>query len=418
MDETCKPRITAHCEGETIVEAKEAGSCPVWDTCLPFGGHLYSDGGCVHFEPGTPPPDGTYGTIKIVDGCIADLGPVRPPLYTEANCVDVPAGCAGGGSGSGSCSVSTQAGNMLDTDASGNLLVKLYTEASDSIAFSGDGTADSPLKASTLAGAAATKVTATSPILSSFKDNKYDISHKKGFAGSVNGMQFDSWGHLVSYSEPGESVNSPITAIFGDEIGISAKADTPSKGMYTISLLPVNGGATAAHETQLGAYKVSTDTFGRFIGAERNILCPAAEFQFGEYLVTVNQYGSITDIRKADPDPDPDADPTATTGSGFARMFPRDVNTQTYTIKPSKSTGFLLCLEGGLTSATRVQFSIDGVPHDGVYLNGGKVVYVTEGVYAGGVEHTIEVFSTAGQAQGVPIVETGNALFTCMFVTV
>lgn len=418
MDETCKPRITAHCEGETIVEAKEAGSCPVWDTCLPFGGHLYSDGGCVHFEPGTPPPDGTYGTITIVDGCIVNLGPVRPPLYTEANCVDVPASCAGGGGGgSGSpCDVSTQAGNLLTCDIAGKPLAKLYTAPSLSVVFSGDGTEDSPLTASMAPGASTTRVTANPPISVTSKDNVYDISHRKGTSLKLNGMEFDSWGHLVAYNTPPDSANSPIIGILGDALsGVEAKANTPSAGIYTIGLAALSGSDSA---TQLGGYEVSVDKYGRVTGATRNILCPAAEFQFGEYLVTVNQYGSITDIRKADPEPDPEDDPTATTGSGFARLFPRDVSTQTYKIKPSKSTGFLLSLEGGLTSGSRVQFSIDGVPHDGVYLNGGKVVYVTEGVYAGGVEHTIEVFSTAGQAQGIPIVETGNALFTCMFVTV
>lgn len=403
MSDTCQPRITASCEEKKLIEATEAGGCPSWDTCLPFGGHLYSDGGCVHYEPGNPPADGTYGTITITNGCISGLGPVRPPLYTEANCADVPASCSGSGGGSGTGTISSQSGNMLTTDVSGNLLVQLHTESSSSIVLEGDGTADSPLTARLGAGASSTKVTATSPILvSKDEDTVYRVSHKKGLGTVVKGLEFDEWGHLVNYADPGESVNTGVDGIIGDQVaGIVAAPNVPSPGIYTIALSEIR----SQSETQLGGYRFVADKYGRVTDIVQNISVPAGKYTLGEYNVTINALGSVTAIESAAS--------TATVTHGFARKVSKNQSTVSYTLQPAGNTGFLITLEGtGI--AAGIEVIIDGVSHDMQYIGANKCFYVTEGTYAGKANHTIELNTGSVDTFITPT----SALFTCMFVSV
>lgn len=401
-DNTCQPRITASCDEKKLVEAIEAGSCPSWDTCLPFGGHLYSDGGCVHFEPGNPPADGTYGTITIANGCIAGLGPVRPPLYTESYCAEVPASCSGSSSSGGTGAVSSQSGNLITSDIAGNLLARFHTESSSSIVLSGDGTADSPLTAKLGSGASSTKVTATSPILVAKDADTYKVSHKKGLGTVVKGLEFDEWGHLVNYADPGDSVNTGVDGIIGDqESGIVATPNNPTPGIYTIALNEIRSKTT----TLLGGYKLTADKWGRVVSITQDISIPSGTYTLGDYNVTINSSGSVTAIKSA-------SSSSAIT-HGFARKITKNQSSVSFTIQPAANTGFLITLEGS-GIANGIEVVIDGVSHDMTYIGNTKCFYVSSGTYSGKSNHTIELNTGSVDTYITPT----SALFTCMFISV
>lgn len=293
----CQERILPSCE-RVIKEASTSGSCPSWNICLPFGGNLHTEGGCIHYDPpSSVPPDGEYTKIVIVNGCIVDAKQADIPLYTASPCAPVPTPCDCAGGGSGSLpDPSPQAGNMFRYDASGRPLVKLTVQSGEGVSVTGSGTANDPLvitntqeQAGQLylrSGSAAIGITGDGTA----SDPK-TITHASGFEGTLNGMTFDAFGHLVSYEKPSQTEG--VNGVVGVG-GINVEMDPNSK-IATVSLQQP---ATVVQGDQLfGGNIVSFDDKNRITGVKRGITVTAGTYAFGSYDVDVNEYGSITEIK-------------------------------------------------------------------------------------------------------------------------
>lgn len=296
-EELCIPRALKTCD-ETEVQSATDDSfeCPSFSVCLPFGGSLSFDGGCINYEAGTPPADGTYGKVIVEGGCIVGVEQDVVPQYAATPCAPVPNPCdCGDGSGA---SISTQAGNLITQDATGALLAKLYVQGNNGISVSGYGTAERPLIISgSGSGSGAGTLVGDSIIkIRSLANNTTEISHAESptHGITVNGMTFDSYGHLESYTAP-SGLGNGLTAVVGGD-GIKAETN-PNSQIATISLEELK--PDPSETSLLGGYNVTVDSHGRVTDISRAITIPARTYTLGEYDVTTNAYGSITNIVKS-----------------------------------------------------------------------------------------------------------------------
>lgn len=295
-EELCIPRALKTCD-ETEVQSATDDSfeCPSFSVCLPFGGSLSFDGGCINYEAGTPPADGTYGKVIVEGGCIVGVEQDVVPQYAATPCAPVPNPCdCGDGSGA---TISTQAGNLITQDATGALLAKLYVQGNNGISVSGYGTAERPLIISgSGSGSGAGALVGDSIIkIRSLANNTTAISHAESPTQgiTVNGMTFDSYGHLESYTAP-SGLGNGLTAVVGGD-GIKAETN-PNSQIATISLEELKPDPSGT--SLLGGYNVTVDNHGRVTDISRAITIPARTYTLGEYDVTTNAYGSITNIVK------------------------------------------------------------------------------------------------------------------------
>lgn len=296
----CKERILPACD-KVLQEGSTSGNCPSWSVCLPFGGNLSTEGGCVHYEPPrSVPPDGEYTKIVIVNGCIVDAKKADIPLYTSSPCAPVPAPCDCAGSGEGSGSLpdpSSQAGNLYRYDAAGRPLVRLTVQSGTGVSVTGSGTATDPLI-----------ITNTQEV----KDNNYlrsgssaivitgegtasdpkTITHKEGHEGTIGGMTFDAFGHLVGYQKV--EATDGVNAVVGND-GVSATMEQSTR-VVTVSLEdPVK---QYAGQYLIGGYQLDLDHKNRITKIEQFLNVPEGDYAFGAYDVSVNNIGSVTAIRK------------------------------------------------------------------------------------------------------------------------
>lgn len=277
-----------------------------WSICLPFGGRVWSDGNGVHVKGGTPPPDGVYGKVVIADGCIIGVEPEEAPLYTGSPCAPLPGDCGGGGSpgvgagGGGSsggcCPPSSIAGNLYQLDASGKPYVKVTIKGGSGTSITGSGTVSDPfiITSSGSSGGGIYLTSANDAIVvtgSGARNDPYTLKHKTGVQGTVNGMVFDRYGHLIDKGSG--SANKGITGIVGGN-GISATTDTAS-GVTTIGLS--KPAQAVAGDYSLGGFKVTVDPYGRLMAVEQEIdLGGWQTVRWGTHDVTINSQGSITSI--------------------------------------------------------------------------------------------------------------------------
>lgn len=287
MSESC-PRILQKCESQEIATGKY--SCPDWSVCLPWGGKLYQVEGCVRYEPGTPPPDGVYGLFTIKDGCIVSAEEEPVSVYHPDPCAPIPCPCdSGEGGDSNLCNPSTAAGNLYTCDASGKPLVRLNVQSGDNISVTGNGTALNPLTISAnLGDAGVMSITSGSDaLIVSPTTGAVEIQHKLGYNDqTIMGMTFDQYGHLTGYSE---QAASGITGIVPGN-GIEVNVDNSSK-IATISLsAPANN---LNGEYNIGGYLLNLDTNNRIFNLTRRIEDTAGTLVWGQYNVTLDDYGSI-----------------------------------------------------------------------------------------------------------------------------
>lgn len=292
-DEKCTPRQTAVCEEKVLKEATDKAQCEDIDVCLPFGGRLYTNGGCLAYEPGTAPEDGTYGKVKVQNGCIVGVEEDDASLYTASPCAPVPTPCDCDGSSSG---ISSVAGNLLYKDGSGNLAAVLHYEAGEGISMSGDGTVESPLtvafngatggNVSGVIGRGAIQVTESNGVAI--------VEHKATSAGggSIGQVQVDAYGHVIGFSE---SQNQGINGVLGGD-GIEVTMDNNTK-IATVSLEDMLGAPSGV--VMLGGYDATVDTKGRITDLDQKINLSSGTYALGDYNVTVNRLGSITKIESA-----------------------------------------------------------------------------------------------------------------------
>ena len=296
MQDKCSPRMTFDCDGDTIQEPQTKSGCPDFSLCLPWGGRLWQENGCLKAQPGTPPPDGIYDRIIIADGCIVGLEKADVALYVPPSCTEVPAACASSSEGAASsCEASPLAGNLYTCDASGRPLVRCSIKGGDGIIVSGSGTTSDPyrikanISAETLrvvAGNNGVTVTGTGSAADALV-----ISHKGGGLNTtVNGMRFDQYGHLVEYTEP--TTSSGVNGIVPGD-GIDVQVDN-KVGIATISLSKPANVRNGIY--QCGGYDVQLDLKNRIFNLTQRINIPAQTYAFGPYDVELNKLGSVVAI--------------------------------------------------------------------------------------------------------------------------
>lgn len=292
--------VSAPCE-KILKEAEASGGCPEFSVCLPFGGRIYSEGGCVNYEEGTPPPDGVYSKVVIKNGCIVDVELADLPLYTNSPCAPVPAPCDCDGGGGSLPAPSTISGNLFAYDAAGRPLVLLSAKAGDGISVTGRGTADNPLIITAKPGeSSGVQIRGTGLIRvegTGTAEQPYRISHATvGNATTVMGMSFDDAGHMTGYTPSPES--STINAVSGGR-GIDTETDLKT-GLATIHL------ATPLHKAEgdylLGGFTLSVDENNIIYEIKRTIDFTEGVYRLGSVDVTINKYGSITETVAVPPE--------------------------------------------------------------------------------------------------------------------
>lgn len=92
-----------------------------------------------------PIPDGTYGKVTFLDGCIVGVGDCEHPTYSPPYCNPDPLPC--GGEDTGAASVSETADNIIKQTPLG-LFAKSYIVAGSGVSVSGAGTSNNPYKIS------------------------------------------------------------------------------------------------------------------------------------------------------------------------------------------------------------------------------------------------------------------------------
>lgn len=295
MEDTCVKRPLPDC-GDSEQKGTAEGFCPDWDACMPFGGRLYSRGGCVQFEASAEAPaDGVYDRVVVQDGCIRGVAGQEVASYQPRPCTETPCDCNSGSGGGGSADVSDDPANLITEDASG-LLARLYASGSGGISVSGSGTQSSPLRIQAGAQIDRGYVQAGNDGVvvsgAGTQSSPYAVSHKTGGAGdqTIKGMRFDGYGHLVGYTPPSSA--GTVNGVIGRN-GIEATLDIAS-GVVTLDL------QRTIHDVQgtyrLGGFDVDVDQYGRFQQVEREVEVAEGSRYFGAYLVSVNQYGSVTGI--------------------------------------------------------------------------------------------------------------------------
>lgn len=294
----CTPRILTHCSPEELTQARPEAGCPNWETCLPWGGRLWSEAGCVKLTPGTPPPDGVYGRVVIANGCLVGVEQDDPPLYLGSPCVPLSGSCTEAPGGGGTPDPSITPGNLYTTDAVGRPLVLCRIEAGENISVSGDGTLENPyvitarVELQTLYAKSANDAIAVTG--AGTRADPVTIVHKLGHQEQIGQMVFDAYGHLVDVV----ASESGVTSITGVVPGAGLTGDTDRKtGVATIAVeQPVNQ-LTGMY--QLGAWNVNVDTLNRIYNIERVLTVPAQTIPAGAYDVSINDLGSVTAVAPA-----------------------------------------------------------------------------------------------------------------------
>lgn len=377
---SCEKRITAVCEEERKA-ATATGESQIFEVCLPFGGKIYSQGGYVNYEEGTPPPDGVYGKVIITNGCIVGLEKDDIPLYTSSPCapVPVPCDCDGGGGGGGNLpDPSILTGNLFRYDAAGRPLVRLMVSAGDNISITGTGTDTDPLVIGcTLESEGGIIIKSGNDAISVLGEGTAEdpklITHKSNTLGvqSISGMSFDEYGHLIDYTKPAAAVG--INGIIPGE-GIHVDTDV-SSGVATVSL------ATPLHvsqgEYQFGGYIIEVDKNNIIYRIQRDITLTAGVYRLGVVDVTVNDTGSITELTPLSP--------LVVSSNGTKKFAAGSTVSMTFTT--DKVSSFYITYTGtGLsTSATCL---VDGVDISGGILSATRCEWLADSLYAAG-EHTV-----------------------------
>ena len=348
--------------------------------CLPFNGKVVCSNGIISVTQPKPPADGVYNTVTISSGCITALGTQEVPSTVASPCAPIPTPCDC--DGTGSTAVSTQSGNLTKLDATGNVYTSISYKAGTGIKITGNGTTSSPLtiSASTTASKVFELNSANAAITvtgSGTSSSPYTIKHKESSsAQNINGMSFDKFGHLTSYSAP--STSTFIKGIVGAN-GISS--ETASNGIATISLEkpihPINGGRV------LGGYNVVFDDYNRVTNITRQITLTAGTYLFGTASVSINAYGSITAIAGIDTD--------EIVGTHVVQLTSLTSN-WSHNVKLGHSSYLLITID---TPGQAGNLSVDSLTIDGTAVSGSicginRYVCLSSASYAKG-SHTLVI---------------------------
>lgn len=292
----CTPRLTSICDERELATATEKGACPAWSFCLPFGAELMQRDGCVEYVEGTPPPDGTYDKIVIVNGCIVGLEKDGIPWYTATPCAPVPDDCSGEG---GIGTPSPIACNLLQYDASGRPYVCVTIQGGAGIDITGTGTPQDPIIVTNTAGGGGdggSYVTSCNSGITVEGNGSRVAPYCVGHAlandapQTANGLSLDRFGHVIGFT-PSES--NGLQAVLGGE-GIHTEND-PVKGTATVSLEDVPQLTSGTY--RVDNYDITVDKKGRVVKIVRVWTVTPHTFRVDCVDYTVNEDGVISSIR-------------------------------------------------------------------------------------------------------------------------
>lgn len=354
-------------------------SQPDFSFCLPFGGKVVCTDGIITVTEGTAPANGVYNTITVSKGCITALGTQELSTTTASPCAPLPTPCDCDG---GSITISSQSGNLSKLDSTGGLFTGISFKAGSGIKISGTGASSSPITISASAtstpSVAIQSANAAITISGSgTSSSPYVIKHKEqSSTQSIDGMMFDKFGHLISYTKPSSSAT--VKGVVGKD-GVSA--DQATNGIVTVSLeKPVH---TVGTSLVLGGQTLGFDEFNRVISVNRNIKLTAGTYAFGGSAVTVNAYGSITAISGIEGE--------EISGTYVAQLT-SSVSSWSKAIKLG-NTAFLFITIDSPNNISVSQLTIDGTAVAGYVCGGNRYVCLSSASYARG-NHNIVIRGT------------------------
>lgn len=284
------------CDNNLETVAHDKMPCAALSVCLGFGRELYFDGDCWSERGTVTLTDGYYNSFLVVNGCITAAEKIPAPSITAGPCAPVPADCGGNGGSGGSSDIT------VDTTAPCNIFYKgangytaiVNAESTDTVAVTGCGTAQQPFKFS--ANIPETSIAINSGTGESITvdklvgQNVWVIKHADGLNQTINGMEFNASGHLVSYTA------QEVSSITGITEGPGIKVDVTG-GVAVVSLQPSDA---KSGNSQLGGYLVETDLYGRIIKMDQTIKIEPVVLDPFFTELTINATGSVTEYKAID----------------------------------------------------------------------------------------------------------------------
>ena len=287
-------RDVAKCKERVIQQGADTPTeCPHFTAPLALGASLSYQGGCMIYTAPTLFEDGVYGKIVLKDGVIIGVEKDDAALYTPAPCAPNPDSCGGGG-GSGGITPSPASNNLLTLDSQGRGLVVLHTSAGEGISILGNGTSSDPLIIkNTLHDNESTYITSANSLIKvsgeGTQTEPFVLEHKVGESVSALGFRFDSGGHLESYTP--DTSGTLVKGVVGGN-GIEATSDI-NTGIVTVSRAippsPINGSYEFGN-------KSVTFVASEVTAISDSFTTKAGAYRTGDYVLTVNEGGSITNV--------------------------------------------------------------------------------------------------------------------------
>lgn len=243
--------------------------------CLPFGAAIVlSNGKLSYIEPNLPAiPDGVYTQFTVQNGCIITAGQADISTYTSTPCAPIPNPCdcfnSSGTVSGGTVQISSSQPNLSRLDSSGRLLTTLSVMAGPGISVMGTGAIGNPLII-TATGSSGSSISSGVYLISGdtalevsgtgIATDPYIVEHKPHDLSTtfIKGMQFDVYGHLVSYTEP-DAVDDTVTAVIAGA-GISVDRNQRT-GVVTVGLEKPVKPATGSYT--IGDYTILLDDYNR-----------------------------------------------------------------------------------------------------------------------------------------------------------
>lgn len=245
------------------------------------------DGFCPTIERTRHTPDGTYTSVTVVDGCIVGYGYSDEATYTPPYCNPNPTSCQQGAvTTNATYTISPNNDNSIVQSASG-LFARTFVQGKGNIAVSGKGTAQNPYMVSFNGNSEKTAVVGENGI----------THHDSGGVtyvgllptgvqkGMYNGFSINEYGQIIGFSD----------AVSRDQSSVKAGAGLTATDDGSIT--------TIAHEehdipvaTVFGGFAVGLNKSGHIVQMERIATVTAGTYTVGAYKMSINEFGSITNV--------------------------------------------------------------------------------------------------------------------------
>lgn len=264
---------------------------PAFDLCV-GDRTLKWDGFCVTVERPRITPDGTYTAVTVVDGCIVGYGYADEATYTPPYCNPNPNSCQDGGNAGGAgntgISISPDPTNIIRIN--GGLYARSYVRGGAGITVTGTGTVGDPyiVSASGATTAGGTSVVVARNGLEAETNNGVTligIEPSGVTAGTYDvNTEFtvDRFGRITATKDRDQPIVTAGAGLTATNDGDSIEISHPVQNVDDTAVF--------------GGYTVRINRTGHITYTERGITLSAGTYNIGAYDVTVNGYGSITNL--------------------------------------------------------------------------------------------------------------------------